>query len=609
MNATDKINILLVDDQPGKLLSYEVMLADLNENLLKANSANEALQQLLKNDVAVILIDVCMPDLDGFELAAMIRSHPRFQKTALIFISAIHLTETDYLRGYDAGAVDYVPVPVVPELLRAKVRVFVDLYRKTKMLEHLNLDLESRVAERTAALEAANQRLTQSEQARSLALAAGKMGSWDHDMASGMCDWDKGMRDIFGVDEKFVPTPDSVRPFIHAEDWEKIHAAFRSVSHDNTTAQGEFRVVRLDGQVRCCTGSAAANIDETGNISRVCGVLLDITDRKDAEKTQSLLAREVDHRARNALAIVQAIIRLARADNLEAYTKAIDGRVRALAHTHELLSQSRWHGADIRKLVQEELAPYQEAGANKIIIEGPSIILPPDKAQTIGLALHELATNAAKYGALSHESGQLDVRWIRENGMLTFGWTETGGPEVTPPTRQGFGTKMIQTSITQQRDGKAVFDWLPGGLKCTLVLPSEDGVKSNGAQKTTPQNQKAPSTKRILVVEDEALIGMLTCDMVEEIGYSILGPYTSVADASDAVANHAFEAAILDVNLGGQQAYPLADTLNARGLPFFFVTGYAQDSVDSRFANVPIVQKPIAKEALAGALQAVLARQ
>ena len=607
MNATDQVNILLVDDQPGKLLSYEVMLADLGENLLKANSANEALQQLLKNDVAVILIDVCMPDLDGFELAAMIRSHPRFQKTAIIFISAIHLTESDYLRGYDAGAVDYVPVPVVPELLRAKVRVFAELYRKTKLLEHLNLDLESRVTERTAALEAANKRLLQSEQARSLALAAGKMGAWDHDMATGMCDWDQGMRDIFGVDERFVPTPDSVRPFIHSEDWEKIHVAFRGVSQENTTAQGEFRVVRSDGQVRWCTGSAAANVSETGHISRVCGVLADITDRKDAERTQSLLSREVDHRARNALAIVQAIIRLARAENLDAYTKAIDGRVRALAHTHELLSQSRWHGADIRKLVEEELAPYQEGGANKIVIDGPSIILPPDKAQTIGLALHELATNAAKYGALSHDDGQLNVRWICENGLLTFGWTETGGPTVSPPTRQGFGTKMIHASITQQRGGKAMFDWLPSGLKCTLVIPADD-TRVNGAQKAKPQSKEVPSAKRILIVEDEALIGMLTCDMVEEIGYTILGPYASVADASDAVANHSFEAAILDVNLGGQQAYPLADTLSARGLPFFFVTGYAQDSVDSRFANIPIIQKPIAKEALAGALQAVLAR-
>ncbi len=156
MGAEEKVNILLVDDQPGKLLGYEVILSELGENLIKAGSANEALEQLLKNDVAVVLIDVCMPDLDGFELAAMIREHPRFQKMAIIFVSAIQVTDLDLLRGYAAGAVDYVPVPVVPDLLRAKVRVFAELYRKTRQLETLNAELERRVAERTAELAHAN---------------------------------------------------------------------------------------------------------------------------------------------------------------------------------------------------------------------------------------------------------------------------------------------------------------------------------------------------------------------------------------------------------------------------------------------------------------------
>src|SRR6202162_3848794 len=156
MNASDAVNILLVDDQPVKLLTYEVMLRGPGENLLKASSPNEALQALLRNDVAVMLIDVCMPELDGFELAAMIREHPRFQKTAIIFVSAIQVTDLDLLRGYAVGAVDYVPVPVVPDLLRAKVRVFAELYRKTRQLETLNAELEGRGAERTAELAQTN---------------------------------------------------------------------------------------------------------------------------------------------------------------------------------------------------------------------------------------------------------------------------------------------------------------------------------------------------------------------------------------------------------------------------------------------------------------------
>lgn len=147
-----KVNILMVDDQPAKLLSYEVILAELGENLIKATSASEALNVLLKNDIAVVLMDVSMPDLDGFELADVIRQHPRFQKTAIIFISGVHLTDSDKIQGYRSGAVDYISVPVIPEVLRAKVSVFVDLHRKARQLEALNSNLERLVAERTEEL-------------------------------------------------------------------------------------------------------------------------------------------------------------------------------------------------------------------------------------------------------------------------------------------------------------------------------------------------------------------------------------------------------------------------------------------------------------------------
>jgi signal transduction histidine kinase len=141
MSQHEKVNILMVDDQPSKLLTYEVMLAELNENLVKANSGREALEILLKTDVAVVLMDVSMPEIDGFELAGIIRQHPRFQKTAIIFISAVHLTDLDRLKGYQRGAVDYISVPVVPELLRAKVSVFAELHRKALQLETLNREL------------------------------------------------------------------------------------------------------------------------------------------------------------------------------------------------------------------------------------------------------------------------------------------------------------------------------------------------------------------------------------------------------------------------------------------------------------------------------------
>jgi signal transduction histidine kinase len=155
MDSREPVNVLLVDDNPAKLLSYETILSSLGENLIRANSGKEALENLLKRDIAVVLVDVCMPELDGFELAAMIRCHPRFQRTAIILVSSILVEDVDRLKGYDSGAVDYVSVPVVPGLLRAKVAVFADLYRKTEALERLNRELEQRVDERTAEIESA----------------------------------------------------------------------------------------------------------------------------------------------------------------------------------------------------------------------------------------------------------------------------------------------------------------------------------------------------------------------------------------------------------------------------------------------------------------------
>jgi two-component system, NtrC family, sensor kinase len=194
MNADSKVNILMVDDQPAKLLSYEVILSELGENLIKATSASEALSILLKTDIAVVLMDVSMPDLDGFELADVIRQHPRFQKTAIIFISGVHLTDTDKIQGYRSGAVDYISVPVVPEVLRAKIGVFVELHRKTRMLERLNNELEQRVAERTEELRHREEQFRSRAQLLELATEAIVM----RDMNGSLLYWNSGAESLYG---------------------------------------------------------------------------------------------------------------------------------------------------------------------------------------------------------------------------------------------------------------------------------------------------------------------------------------------------------------------------------------------------------------------------
>jgi PAS domain S-box-containing protein len=489
----EKVNILLVDDQPAKLLAYEVILKELAENLVVAASGREALEYLLKNEVAVILMDVCMPELDGFELAAMIREHPRFQKTAMIFISAIQVSDLDRLRGYEMGAVDYVPVPVIPEVLRAKIRVFVELYRKTMQLERLNAELEHRVRARTAELEESNARLVESEQRRSMAIAAGKMGSWDWDWVNGDWMWDDGQYQICGVDpQRFEVTSENIRNLLHPDDAKELRRAFARFANGAKSYETEFRVKRPDGEIRWCVGTAAATIDKNGRVVRVSGVTVDITERKRAEERQTLLTREVDHRAKNALALAQSIVRLTRAQDITAYVRAVEGRISALARIHTILSLSSWQGAKLRRLVDEELAPY--SGAGQIKVRGSEIQLEPATAQTLALAFHELVTNSAKYGALSVESGRVSVRWeIQDEDILTLVWEEVDGPVVYKPASRGFGTRSVIASVESQLGGQALFDWRSEGLICRLlvpVTPQTDASELND-QTTSPVSSNA----------------------------------------------------------------------------------------------------------------------
>jgi PAS domain S-box-containing protein len=601
----DKVNVLLVDDQPDKLLAYEVILGDLGENLVKTQSARDALQFLLKNDVAVVLVDVCMPELDGFQLAAMIREHPRFRKTAIIFISAIHLTDVDRLRGYEMGAVDYVPVPVVPEVLRAKVRVFAELFRKTRELEQLNATLERHVAERTAELEHANSRLIQSEQGRSLALAAGQMGSWDWDLAASEWKWDEGQHRIFGVEPRdFKISAENIRALIHPDDWLPLRDIARGMAEGARSLQTEFRVLRPNGEIRWCTGTAVASVDAAGNVLRVSGVTIDVTDRKEAEERQILLAREVDHRARNALAVIQSIIRLTRAKTVDDYVQAIEGRIKALARAHTLLSDSRWHGADLATLVADEMAPYR--AGDKVKCGGPDISLQPATAQGLALALHELATNAAKHGALSSPAGKITLDWQLGADALTLQWAENGGPRIAQPTQRSFGLKVIVASIEQQLGGKTSFDWNPKGLRAVFSIPRSEltrsralnAVRNGGEVNGAVIGLKRQEKPRVLLVEDEALVAMMIQDTLAELGFQVIGPVSTASGALAAARESHFDAAVLDINLGDGLVYTVAEILEKRGVPFVFVTGYDADSVDARFSGVPVLQKPIERDML-----------
>jgi PAS domain S-box-containing protein len=604
MPQDGKVNILLVDDQPAKLLSYEVILRELGENLIKASSGREALEYLLKSEIAVVLMDVCMPELDGFQLAAMIRDHPRFRKTAIIFISAIHLTDVDRLRGYEMGAVDYVPVPVIPEVLRAKVKVFAELYRKSQQLEVLNAELERRVAERTAELERSTRQLRESEERRNLALAAGRMGSWDWDLVHGDCVFDEGQKQIFGIDLlSSRVSAASIRDLVHREDWPKLRTTLKRARRDADAYQVEFRICRPDGGVRWCLGTAAASRDNSNRITRISGITIDITDRKEAEERQALLAREVDHRARNALAVVHAIICLTRADNIKQFVAAIEGRIQALARVHSLLSSSRWHGADIVQLVEDELAPYRAPTHDRVKINGKSLSLEPSIAQALALALHELATNAAKYGAMSTPSGIVHIGWETREGILQLRWTEIGGPPVAAAVG-GFGIRVIKASVERQLGGTVEIDWRAEGVQCKISVPygSRAEMSYLGESQRTTAAQVGPvaisARKRVLLLEDDGLISMMMAQTLRELGFDVVGPFGKVNEAIAALDQQPIDAGILDINLAGEMVYPVARRLQAISVPFVFMTGYGLESIEERFPDVRVLQKPIERDIL-----------
>jgi len=281
-----KVNILMVDDQPAKLLSYEAILGELGENLIKATSGREALDCLLKTDVAVVLMDVSMPEMNGFELAEMIREHPRFRRTAIIFISAIHLTDLDRLKGYERGAVDYISVPVVPELLRAKVSVFAELHRKAYELEALNRELEQRVAERTQelktkaeALQHLNRTLTQKNQE----LDAIMHTAPDVIFSSRA----EGHRDY--LSERFYEYTGAEAgsangfawmEYVHPEDLSRLRADWKASVQSGAVYESEYRLKAKEGQYRWFRARAVPVLDHDGNLSRWYGTCADIHDSK-----------------------------------------------------------------------------------------------------------------------------------------------------------------------------------------------------------------------------------------------------------------------------------------------------------------------------------------
>ena len=449
-STTDTRRILHLEDS---LIDAELVAAHLARAsipcevvLVTTRTAYEA--ALTRHDFDLILADYVLPDFNGLDaLDLAVRLVP---ETPFIFVSGT-LGEEAAVDAVKQGATDYVVKQRLARLPFAVSRALTDA--------------ESRRDQR------------ESQARLRLALEAGRLGAWELDLRTKVFQASATCRTIFGQPARAVLTYAGLCAAIHPDDRSRVQAALARSIARGSDHDIEYRIIWPDGTLRWVQVRGQPVRAADGTAVRLAGVTLDATDRKRAEERQALLSREVDHRAKNALAVVQAMLRLTRADSVPSYVAAIKGRVAALARAQTLLAADRWAGTDLRTLLHGELTPFLGEGGSRVAFEGPPVALPALATQPLAMATHELATNALKYGALSRPEGRLCVSWRVEAqssgpALLRLRWLESGGPPImAPPTHQGFGGRVLDGTVRGQLGGRAIQAWRPDGLICDLEVP------------------------------------------------------------------------------------------------------------------------------------------
>lgn len=325
----------------------------------------------------------------------------------------------------------------------------------------------------------AERALAESQERLTAALAASRTGTFRWDLRTDEVYCDENLNALYGL-----PPAESVRkiesflPRLDAEDHDGVRAQLTRVAEEGADIEIEFRVIHPGGAVHWLLSRGQVFRDAQGRPAYVSGACHDITSRKEAELRQGLLMAELDHRVKNVLAVVNSLVaQTARSHRtVEGFVRAIRGRIGALARSHSLLSQSRWSGADLHELVVGEIAAFEQDFAQNVTIKGPVVTLRNKAAQSLSMVLHELATNAAKYGAFTRTGGRLRVTWgimapEDREAELVLCWEESGGPLVEPPAEDGFGCMLIGRSLAYELKGEAKLDFRPEGLVCTMTMP------------------------------------------------------------------------------------------------------------------------------------------
>jgi signal transduction histidine kinase len=537
MGAEEQVNILLVDDQPGKLLSYEAILSELGENLVMASSAREALEHLLKTEVAVVLIDVCMPEFDGFELATMIREHPRFQTVSIIFVSAVQVTELDLVRGYECGAVDYVPVPIAPELLRSKVRVFCELFRKTRQLETLNAELERRVEERTAELAQANadleRRVEERTREREAALAQ------VHEM----------------------------------QKVESLGQLTGGVAHDFNNL-----LMAVLGNLGLVSKYAADN----PKITRLVDGAIRAAER-GANLTKRLLAFARRQELKPEIIDVQ---------------KLVGGMVEMLRHSlgaeieiaTEFPRQQLTTRADPNQL---ELALLNLAlNARDAMPGGGRLVIGARRESIIAGDVPGLA--AGDYICISERDTGIGMDEATIARAAEPFFTTKGAGAGT-----GLGLSMVDGLVAQSGGAMRIKSQLSSGTTIELWLPIWQGAEAKIDDARRKRRSAQPSAFNVLLVEDDEMVAAGTTAMLEDLGHIAIEANSAAAALEILEANTEIDVVVTDHAMPGMTGSELARRIRELwpDLPVVVATGYA-DLPNGFDPQLPRLAKPYRQQEL-----------
>ena len=333
------------------------------------------------------------------------------------------------------------------------------------------------------------------------------------------------------------------------------------------------------------------------------------------QNQQKVLLAELGHRVKNILALIRSLVRQARhaSVSVDEYAQALEQRIAALAAAHDLVAQNTSASADLHTLVELELGPHRNHQSNNIFIHGQHISLRADAVPTLILVIHELVTNATKYGALSTARGNVWLRWWRENEGLSIEWLEQDGPKVVPPKRRGFGTQLIERAMSYELDGKTDLQFEPYGLLFHCWIPEVwfSSVANDIKVKVVPEIATAPllpqETSQVLVVEDNMLLAADLEEVLKQAGCSKVVCAPSCAAAFQALKQHRFNAAFLDVHVRGEKIFPVAEQLAQQNIPFVFTTGYGMHlNAPASLAHYPVLAKPLEQSKVLQALQQML---